>query len=200
MAEMVTKCKYHNVGYCKYKDNCKFSHPSAECGKKCQLKNCMKRHIKLCRYGMKCRLKDKCAFKHTKTKEAKVGNNDSADKIAALENAVKELLDYKIESEKKIENLENQLDVMKVKLAKEFVSLEKVLERKQGNIISIQTDVKGLKNEFALLKHTNQDKPDLKGDVQQPVQQKEFKCDQCNVAFKTENGVKVHKEIAHINS
>ena len=113
--------------------------------------------------------------------------------------APKELLDYKIESEKKIENLENQLDVMKVKLAKEFVSLEKVLERKQGNIISIQTDVKGLKNEFALLKHTNQDKPDLKGDVQQPVQQKEFKCDQCNVAFKTENGVKVHKEIAHIN-
>jgi hypothetical protein len=183
---MVTKCKYHNVGYCKYKDNCKFSHPSAECENKCQQKMCMKRHIKLCRYGMKCRLKEKCAFKHNEIKKVNV---DSADTIAALENVVKDLLDYKTKSEKKIANLESQLDTIKVKLSREH-----------NDIAEMKKEFKGLKSKFGLLKISQKNQGPDKLDVKEPEKQKEFSCDQCEVTFKTENDVRVHKEFAHLNT
>jgi hypothetical protein len=192
---MVTKCKYHNVGYCKYKDNCKFSHPTSECEKKCQLKNCMKRHIKLCRYGMKCRLKEKCAFKHKESKGANVGNNESAEKMSALENVIKELLDYKIKSEKKIANLESQLDAINGKMAE-----KQIIEKKQNDIANIKKDLKGLKGEFALLKLCQKNQIPNKIDAKEPEKQLVYTCDLCDVLFKTENGVDVHKEIAHVNT
>ena len=48
------KCKYFNCGYCKYKDKCKFSHPSKVCENylegKCDGKECPDRHPKKCKW------------------------------------------------------------------------------------------------------------------------------------------------------
>ena len=60
MTETKQKCKDFNSGYCKYKNRCTFAHPIEECEKSCSNKNCTKRHRKLCRYGQRCRHKDKC--------------------------------------------------------------------------------------------------------------------------------------------
>ena len=50
------KCKYFNAGHCKYKMECKFSHPSQVCeiyleGGKCVQKLCGKRHPKICKWS-----------------------------------------------------------------------------------------------------------------------------------------------------
>ena len=46
-------CKYHNVGYCKYREKCMFFHPTEDCDKKCERNICIKRHSKTCKYGEK---------------------------------------------------------------------------------------------------------------------------------------------------
>ena len=61
MSEAKVKCKHFNSGYCKYLGKCKFLHPKEECENQCQQKNCMKCHVKLCRYGTNCRHKEKCS-------------------------------------------------------------------------------------------------------------------------------------------
>ena len=50
------KCKYFNAGHCKYKMECKFSHPSEVCkiyleGGKCAQKLCENRHPKICKWS-----------------------------------------------------------------------------------------------------------------------------------------------------
>ena len=50
------KCKYYNRGYCKYKAECKFSHPNKICivyleGGRCDMKACKERHPKICKWS-----------------------------------------------------------------------------------------------------------------------------------------------------
>lgn len=50
------KCKYFNGGHCKYKSECKFSHPKDTCklyleGRKCDQKVCNQRHPKVCKWS-----------------------------------------------------------------------------------------------------------------------------------------------------
>ena len=61
------KCKYYDNEYCKFKNECKFFHPSSECKSTCtQRKTCTKRHRRLCKYKDKCyfKLSNKCEFLH----------------------------------------------------------------------------------------------------------------------------------------
>ena len=51
-------CRYYDRGYCKYRENCKFSHPSDICkkyqeGMECSRKVCSSRNPKHCKYWMK---------------------------------------------------------------------------------------------------------------------------------------------------
>jgi hypothetical protein len=150
---------------------------------------------------VKCRLKEKCAFKHTETKH--IGKNNNTDQISALEEVVKELLDYKRESEAKIASLENQLINIKGMLGREGDMLEKDLKKKQNDIADIKRDVKGLKSEFALSKLCEKNQLPSKSDakvVQQSDMPPGHKCDQCDMTFQTENGVRVHIDLAHINA
>ena len=65
------KCKYFNVGYCKYNEKCRFIHPKEICEKypegKCNGSNCLDRHPKPCKWfkGLTgCRRKEACHFSH----------------------------------------------------------------------------------------------------------------------------------------
>ena len=54
--EVGKKCKYFNSGHCKYKSECKFSHPKEICkayleGRKCNQKTCLSRHPKACKWS-----------------------------------------------------------------------------------------------------------------------------------------------------
>ena len=62
---MATKvCKFYRTGYCKFTTKCKFFHQEESCEGHCPGKGCKLRHPKLCKYGERCRRKDKCVYKH----------------------------------------------------------------------------------------------------------------------------------------
>ena len=65
------KCRYFNVGYCKYKERCKFKHPEQICKeyleRKCNGGNCENRHPKACKWvdsKTGCKRKQSCDFSH----------------------------------------------------------------------------------------------------------------------------------------
>ena len=68
----IAPCKHHQVGFCKQKNRCRFSHSSTNCkywtGVKgsCQVKNCWDRHAEPCLYFAfnKCKFKRKCSRLH----------------------------------------------------------------------------------------------------------------------------------------
>jgi hypothetical protein len=69
--KMGTKCEYYNVGYCKYKIKCRFSHPTDVCkdnvGGKCEYNKCPKGHPKSCKRfsgTSECRRNERCEFSH----------------------------------------------------------------------------------------------------------------------------------------
>ena len=63
-----TKCRYFNSGYCKYKNNCKFIHPSEICkDSECRKDKCLKRHPKACKWyrgESGCKRGNTCEYSH----------------------------------------------------------------------------------------------------------------------------------------
>ena len=58
-------CKYNNIGFCKFEDNCKYVHYVTNCSKQqCKTKSCQKRHPKICRYRNKCKRINSCKYLH----------------------------------------------------------------------------------------------------------------------------------------
>ena len=88
-------CRYHNVGYCKYKDKCKFLHSTEDCDKKCKRNTCLKRHRKICKHGDNCNHKQKCEFKHDQ-------KLDANDQKSELKRDLNELLENKLKNDEKI--------------------------------------------------------------------------------------------------
>ena len=65
------KCKYYNVGYCKYNEKCRFIHPGKTCQNylegKCNESDCPSRHPRACKWyqGAKgCRRIEICKYSH----------------------------------------------------------------------------------------------------------------------------------------
>ena len=71
------RCRHHNKGYCKFKNECKFAHPGQVCGNflkdgKCDSEqSCEFRHPKDCKYWKKdkngCHRKESCKYLHKET-------------------------------------------------------------------------------------------------------------------------------------
>ena len=69
--EEIKKCRYFDTGYCKFKLECKFSHPTETCktyleGLKCDRNVCKMRHPKECKWFLGitgCKRRD-CDFLH----------------------------------------------------------------------------------------------------------------------------------------
>ena len=81
------KCRYFNRGYCKYKENCKYSHASKICEEYlkdgiCVLDRCADRHPKHCRYWSSdpegCRYKS-CQYLHVSSEKCQTDNQDVSD-------------------------------------------------------------------------------------------------------------------------
>ena len=88
------KCRYYNRGHCRNKGGCEFVHPKEICkvyleGKRCEVKECLERHPKVCEYWLKsnsgCRREGFCDFLHVT-----VAREDEKIKIGAKE----ETLDF----------------------------------------------------------------------------------------------------------
>ena len=78
-------CKFQNQDYCKVKEKCYFRHVENVChDKKCDQIDCLKRHLKLCKYR-KCKFKEKCEFSHEGV------NNETNDEYETLKANLKDL-------------------------------------------------------------------------------------------------------------
>ena len=98
----IPKCKHYNVGYCRYKETCKLSHPKEDCeNQNCSDKKCPNRHRRRCRFGKSCRRKEICEFIH-KPKDSDCDISELKAQVEGLKNTVADM-------SVKIENLEKEL-------------------------------------------------------------------------------------------
>lgn len=192
MPEEKEKCFYFNSGYCKYKSKCKYLHPKEECSQNCKLKNCIKRHIKQCKFGINCKRIEKCAYKHTVDE----GESSQNNRIISLEKTVKQLLEFKVKSEEKITSLQQEVISLKQKKGNETAN--KSDKSTVENVLK-QEFVK-LKSEFELLKLCQRkNNSRLLTNNVLATSSADIKCNICDSVFKTESGMKVHNDLVHQN-
>ena len=118
-------CKYHNTGFCKYKENCKYFHAKLVCdGRPCFLKTCRNRHPKLCKYKESCKRKTSCFYDHSQ----KVIEQDES-----LKNEIAKLKGNFADVTKQLINLRKEFETLKVKVEsreKESSKLEEHIQTK----------------------------------------------------------------------
>ena len=113
------KCKHYNVGYCRYKDDCKFKHPKEDCeSKNCSFRKCPKRHRRNCWYGEKCKRREGCEFIHNKKCNCIISNLKA--QVESLKGTIVEL-NVKIGNlEKELQTKKNQTSEINVVASEEF--------------------------------------------------------------------------------
>ena len=73
------KCYHFNRGYCKFKDQCNYYHPTIDCRSKCKDITCKFRHQNACTYG------DNCYHHKSQTCEYLHESNDLPEVTLACE-------------------------------------------------------------------------------------------------------------------
>ena len=98
-------CKYHNTGFCKYGDKCKFFHAKSGCDQRpCKLNTCKLRHPKLCKYKESCKRQADCFYVHKKT-AAKNHDKKVMEENKELKSEVARINENLVEFAAKLEKL-----------------------------------------------------------------------------------------------
>ena len=92
---MVEVCRYHKMGYCKYKEHCRYMHIDEICEENtCDITLCRKRHPKTCYYYEKygrCKFGSYCKFLHKEPHVIETCENERlVNKITEIEILIKE--------------------------------------------------------------------------------------------------------------
>ena len=211
-------CKFHNTGFCKFKDQCHFRHVHDVClDRSCPRRSCSARHPKRCRYFLKkrCKFGDDCAYSHD------VHEADD-DEIDSLKRLLKELEQGNIKLKKSndlkaseleqviikhfatIEELNelrkiNKCLIEDIKLLNEKLkpgAVEQENEKLKENLAILQTVVQIYKQaEIAEQDVSDENEPE---DESEPTQvNSKYKCDYCDFESDTNRGVCVHIGIKH---
>ena len=106
-----TVCKFFNRGYCKYLKN---FHAKDICKGQCNKTECIKRHPKNCKFGIKCRRNSSFAYKHS-TESNENANESVFKEIKEEVNRLKEENKSNID---KITQLEIEIKALKTSLGK----------------------------------------------------------------------------------
>ena len=135
------KCWFNDVGYCKFKEECKKEHSFSVCQNKSCDKKCQKRHPKECKYKDECKFLQKgiCSFSHDYNNAE---NENLESRMKALEES---FAISKGESEAKIKHLEEEME----KIRKDFVNKNEILQR------NLEKENSKLKEEINKLKIDN---------------------------------------------
>ena len=142
--KILKKCRFYNVGYCRSKSSCSFSHPITLC-KKEQYKDreCPNRHLKDCKNYMKsdCKFGKQCEFTHDPKKRIKI--NQKVTQVFENENTIEDIIvnfesTQSDESSKKDSSVNNQMEIPSVGVINEFDNKsgeENVMKQKELNIL-----------------------------------------------------------------
>ena len=104
---------FFNMGYCKEKHNCIYSHNMEECKTNCILETCMKRHKKKCKNGEECYYYQKgtCEFNHLSENRLLNETNHLKEEIKLLRNKLEVKEEQEIEIFKQIKL--NEIETIK---------------------------------------------------------------------------------------
>ena len=151
------RCRFQNSGFCKFRENCRARHVTTKCPviNSCSNKNCDHRHPRKGRNGVKCRFKSDCSYDHDTELSVEVNTAELTNKVAILNNKVKELFQMTVENQCEIDRL-----VSKTK------QLEAEVRQKESSIEELEMAIKvkdyridALNAELALAnRHTKSDK------------------------------------------
>ena len=110
MLSKTIKCKFHDTGYCKFRDHCRKRHFSDFCLLSNCKENCKARHPRLCRMENKCKFfkKGVCAYKHVT-----LANDDGIKKENQhLKEKIRELERLVSEEKIKVKNLLSEMETL----------------------------------------------------------------------------------------
>ena len=99
------KCKFNDLGYCKFGNYCRKRHFKDICQKfNCKTNICKARHPKLCKHEENCKFFKQgiCAYKHTTLADHKEKFKALENEIRKLKNANIALIDKNKEVEKSL--------------------------------------------------------------------------------------------------
>jgi hypothetical protein len=131
-------CKHYKVGYCKFSIKCRHKHIKEECKVKDCNNKCIKRHIKICRYGARCKRISDCEFKHVEKEQ-----NTEKHKLIEKRNTEQAIIQEKIELEK----LQTEVNELKVKIEEQKTLLKDASLHKEAiasENLSLKQDIKVL--------------------------------------------------------
>ena len=173
-------CMYDKFGFCKFKNTCKKHHYTQICEyfSSCtSIKNCPKRHPKLCRrfaIGEACTFNAECAYYHQNSLTA---DNEKMNK--------------------KLKHLERVVEEMAIKIVQLDMELDEVRKNKQDNVI-----VKDLGEELDKSKEVNtskisNDQEQLPSESDAQYKIGKLKCDICSYSCKKQSVLKKHIKSNH---
>ena len=149
----------HNVGYCKFRDQCRYQHYSKVCPRSvCKEKECKFRHPKRCKFGSECHfLRRKCCvFSHKFSESNEKVFHTEAESV--LMNEVIQLKAEVPELKESVELKEQQLNEMNVKEAYNSKLIKELCDENERLKQSAKMDkiaLSDLKSENEGLKEAN---------------------------------------------
>ena len=139
------QCYHNNIGFCKFKEHCRYQHYKEICSKIfCKDKECKYRHPKTCKNGGECRFhkKKSCLYNH---QMLKYKDWDVKEKVQ-LEKDIKELEKEIVKLKKTNDEKEKQL----VELSNTNTDLNKIILDLKAENSKLKDDVS--KNDFQISK------------------------------------------------
>ena len=199
-------CFFNKHGFCKYLEKCQNIHENRKCEKNnCEIRNCPLRHPKTCKffrdYGY-CKFGEWCRFDH-KTEKYKSKNETEMKEVEEKLEIVKTELEKNV---KKVENLENEIQDLYVKLKEKDQVLSKVnkkfnfLKEKVTLLFDLEAKFDDLEKKFEKISDEPA-KVNSKDSVSQTSQKAEntgeIKWDHCEFVAKNKFGLKIHIHKKH---
>ena len=153
---MTDICKFNKMGYCKFKDHCRYMHVNDICeDEECNAISCRKRHPKLCFYFdtyKRCKFGQFCRFLHKET-----NGNDALSK--ENENLVLRTIELESEIQNKNEKI-SKLEKETEQKDKRIKQAEKQIEENYKTIKDLNHQVEAMEQEKGKLKDGNREKDD----------------------------------------
>ena len=144
------RCKFHNSGFCKFRDHCRKRHFSSVCQVPNCSQDCEGRHPRLCKLESSCKFYKKgiCAYKHiTLTNNDKI--EDLEKQLKHLRDQINDLTEQNKQKLKLIEKITAEKSEIIDKLSKENHDLKldveytkkfhaKIIESKNNEVKNLQ--------------------------------------------------------------
>ena len=202
---LLKKCNFFNKGFCKFKENCPFLHPTVICTElNCKEKECSQRHPKNCKNFLKgsCKFGELCEFIHHDESTQHVNIVVTNETIENFDTST--YVDYdNIDSDDDQSDEHTKTNVIDKKKESVVFSCnecDKAFHLKSILTKHVKTVHKKEKPKALKFKTHSALKRKLEGNSiisSKKTKEETFSCDECEYKTKNKESLKNHKETSH---